>query len=117
MKRRNFIGSLSALSLATTLSPSTVAASAAKKKQELKIAWLSDTHVKPTETAETGMRKAFRHANKQQPDFIINGGDSIMDGLAADKAKTQAQWDVWNKVIKEENKIPVYHCIGNHDVW
>jgi Icc protein len=119
MKRRNFIGNLSTLSLATSLSPSFVAGKNSKKKKGLKIAWLSDTHVKPTETAETGMRKAFRHVNNldPKPDFIINGGDSIMDALAADKAKTQAQWDVWNRVIKEENKLPVYHCIGNHDVW
>lgn len=117
MKRRNFIGSLSTLSLATTLSPSSVVAASSKKKRVLKVAWLSDVHVKPTEVAETGMRKAFRHANHLQPDFIINGGDSIMDGLAADKAKTQAQWDVWNKVINEENKLPMFHCIGNHDVW
>jgi predicted MPP superfamily phosphohydrolase len=117
MKRRNFIGNLSALSIATTLSPSSVTAASSKKKKALKVAWLSDIHVKPTEVAETGMRKAFRHANNSQPDFIINGGDSVMDLLAADKAKAQAQWDVWNKVIKEENKLPVYHCIGNHDVW
>jgi 3',5'-cyclic AMP phosphodiesterase CpdA len=117
MKRRNFIRGFSALSVATTVSPFSVAGTPAKKKKALKMVFLSDVHVKPTEVAETGMRKAFRHANKQQPDFIVNGGDSIMDALAADKAKTQAQWDVWNKIIKEENKLPIFHCIGNHDVW
>jgi predicted MPP superfamily phosphohydrolase len=111
MKRRSFIHGLSALSVATTLSPASIAETSSQKKKSLKIAWLSDTHVKPTEIAETGMRKAFRHVNNLNttPDFIINGGDSIMDALAADKAKTQAQWDVWNKVIKEENKLPIYH--------
>lgn len=117
MKRRNFIRGFSAISAATTLSPFSVAAASAKKKRALKIAFLTDIHVKPTETAETGMRKAFRHVNNLKPDFIINGGDSIMDALGADKAKTQGQWDVWNKIITEENKLPIYHCIGNHDVW
>ena len=119
MKRRNFIHGLSALTVATTLSPASIAESSFKKKKSLKIGWLSDTHVKPMDVAETGMRKAFHHVNNLStiPDFIINGGDSIMDGLAADKAKTQEQWDVWNKIIKEENKLPIYHCIGNHDVW
>lgn len=117
MKRRNFIGNLSALSISAAVLPASVTQPAFKKKRVLKIAWLSDTHVKPTEVAETGMRKAFRQANNLQPDFIINGGDSVMDALAASKAKTQAQWDVWNKVIREENKLPIYHCIGNHDVW
>ncbi|MEP6674284.1 MAG: metallophosphoesterase [Ferruginibacter sp.] len=122
MKRRNFIQRLSALSVAAVVSPALIAATNEKeesKKDFLKIAFLSDTHVKPTETAEQGMRRAFRHANNLQPKpaFIINGGDSIMDALQADKAKTQAQWDVWNKVILSENKLPMYHCIGNHDIW
>jgi len=118
MKRRNFIGSLSSLSLATTI-PLTLAAGTARKKRSLKIAWISDVHVKPTEIAEAGMRKALRHINNLNAslEFIINGGDSIMDAMAADKAKTQSQWDVWHKVMNEENKLPIYHCIGNHDAW
>lgn len=117
MKRRNFIRGVSILSAVTTLSPAAVAESSSKKKRSLKIAFITDIHIKPTEAAETGMRKALRHVNNLQPDFIINGGDSIMDAMAADKAKTQAQWDVWHKVMKEENKLPIYHCIGNHDAW
>jgi len=75
--------------------------------------------VKPAEAAEAGMRKAFLHVNslKEKPDFIINGGDAIMDGMASDKAKTQAQWSVWNKVLNSENYLPIYHVIGNHDAW
>jgi Icc protein len=117
MKRRNFIRGFSALSAGATLSPFSAAEASSKKKRSLKIAFLTDVHVKPTEIAETGMRKAFRHVNNLKPDFIVNGGDSIMDALAADKAKTKAQWDVWNKIMNEENKLPIYHCIGNHDVW
>jgi 3',5'-cyclic AMP phosphodiesterase CpdA len=50
-------------------------------------------------------------------DFIINGGDSIMDSLEADKQKTQTQWDLFHSLLKQENGLPIYHCIGNHDVW
>jgi 3',5'-cyclic AMP phosphodiesterase CpdA len=117
MKRRNFIGNLSALSIATTLSSSPVMAASAKRKRVMKVAWMSDIHVKPTEVAETGMRKALKHLQNSKADFVINGGDSIMDAMAADKAKTQAQWDVWHRIMNEENKLPVYHCIGNHDAW
>jgi len=122
MKRRNFIQNLSALSLATAISPAVEAAATVavtEKKRVARVVFMSDIHVKPTEPAEQGMRKAIKHINNlsPKPHFIINGGDSIMDALAADKAKTQAQWDVWNKVMTDENKLPVYHCIGNHDVW
>jgi 3',5'-cyclic-AMP phosphodiesterase len=120
MNRRKFITNTSLLAIGGNLisSAKTVAAPQSKK-DSLQVAFLSDIHVKPTPTAEAGMRKAFQHVNslKQKPDFIINGGDAIMDALAADKVKTQAQWDVWNRVLNAENHLPIYHVIGNHDAW
>jgi Icc protein len=116
MDRRDFLSNTALAAGALTLPvknfPSTY-------KKDLRFAFLTDVHVKPTEAAENGMRAAYRHVNalKNKVDFIINGGDAIMDGLAASKEKTQAQWDVWNKILSEENKLPIYHTIGNHDVW
>lgn len=65
------------------------------------------------------MATALHHVQSQKPqvDFIMNGGDSIMDALEADKAKTQAQWDLFHLLLQKENSLPIYHCIGNHDVW
>ena len=40
-----------------------------------------------------------------------------MDSLEADKQKTQTQWDLFHSVLQKENSLPIYHCIGNHDVW
>ena len=117
MNRRNFLrrGSLSA----AVLSIAPAALATAKKPAGFKAAFLSDVHVKPTETAEQGMRRAYRHVNAVKPsvDFIINGGDAIMDALNASKDKVQKQWDVWNSVLKDENRLPMHHCIGNHDAW
>ena len=89
------------------------------KHKTIRFAHLTDIHVKPGIIPETGMAKAFQHAQKlsPKPDFIINGGDSIMDALEADKTKTQTQWDLFHKILKQENSLPIYHCIGNHDVW
>lgn len=117
MRRRKFLQNASIASVAAMLT--TPAFSAEKKKKSFRVGFISDVHVKPTEIAEAGMRKAFKHVNELQPkvEFIINGGDSIMDALNASKEKVQKQWDVWNKVLNEENKLPIYHCIGNHDAW
>lgn len=119
MNRRNFLRNSSLATVGAGLIPSSFLDGEAEKKSSLTIAFISDVHVKPTEVAETGMRKALRHVNAlaDKPEFIINGGDSIMDALAADKAKTQQQWDVWNKIMQAENRLPVHHVIGNHDVW
>jgi Icc protein len=118
MQRRKFIQNISLISAATAL-PTITNAESLYKKKYFTAAFISDIHVKPSEVAEAGMKKALQNINqlKEQPDFIINGGDSIMDALAADKENTKSQWDLFNKIIQEENKLPVKHCLGNHDIW
>lgn len=118
MQRRKFLQNIGVLSAATTLPLSGIAAND-KKKKKFSAAFISDIHVKPLPAAETGMAKALQHVNQlpQAPDFIINGGDCIMDALAADKEKTKIQWDLFNKIMQAENKLPVKYCIGNHDIW
>jgi 3',5'-cyclic AMP phosphodiesterase CpdA len=88
-------------------------------KKPLRFAHITDIHVKPGPIPEAGMTKAFQHAQQLKPgvDFIINGGDSIMDALEAGKDKTQQQWDLFHRILKNENSLPIYHCIGNHDIW
>lgn len=65
------------------------------------------------------MAKALQHLQSQRhkPAFIINGGDAIMDALAADKQKTQQQFDLFRSILAKENSLPIYHTIGNHDIW
>ncbi|HEX7903148.1 MAG TPA: metallophosphoesterase [Chitinophagaceae bacterium] len=88
-------------------------------KKPLTFAHLSDIHVKPGAIPEAGMAKAFNHVQKNFPkvEFIMNGGDSIMDALEANKQQTQTQFDLFKTILQKENSLPIYHCIGNHDVW
>jgi 3',5'-cyclic AMP phosphodiesterase CpdA len=118
MLRRKFLQNISVLSAAASL-PLQGLAGAGKNKKKFTMAFMSDIHVKPSEVAEAGMSKMLRNINqlKQAPDFIINGGDSIMDALAANKEKTRIQWELFNKILAAENKLPVKHCMGNHDIW
>lgn len=118
MERRKFLQNISVLSAAAAL-PVAATASPEKKKNKFSIAFISDIHVKPSEVAEAGMAKALQNVNqlKPRPEFIFNGGDCIMDALAATKEKTKTQWDLFNKIMLSENKLPVKYCIGNHDIW
>jgi 3',5'-cyclic AMP phosphodiesterase CpdA len=65
------------------------------------------------------MAKAIGHIQnlKSKVDFIINGGDCIMDALAATKESVQTQWDLYHSIMDATNKLTVYPCIGNHDVY
>jgi predicted MPP superfamily phosphohydrolase len=92
---------------------------AGKKKKSIRFAHLTDIHVKRGDIPETGMAKAFQHAQSISPkvEFIINGGDSIMDALQADKQKTQEQFKLFKTILQKENNLPIYYAIGNHDIW
>ncbi|HMX37489.1 MAG TPA: metallophosphoesterase, partial [Ferruginibacter sp.] len=118
MQRRKFIQNLSLASAATVLPIGGNAENTGKKKR-FRAAFISDIHIKTLDVAEAGMRKALQTINQsdKKPDFIINGGDSIMDALAVSKEKTKAQWDLFFNILQAENRLPVNHCMGNHDIW
>jgi 3',5'-cyclic-AMP phosphodiesterase len=89
------------------------------RKRVLRFAHLTDIHVQPEKSAAEGLAACLRHVQSQadRPDMILTGGDQIMDAFGADFARTKVQWDLYAKVFKAENSLPVEHCIGNHDVW
>lgn len=117
MKRKDFLQTVGTAATVSML-PAAVTATPIKHKP-IRFAHLTDIHVKPGMIPETGMAKALQHVQQldKPVDFIINGGDAIMDALEADKEKTAAQFQLFNSILKKENSLPVYHCIGNHDVW
>ncbi len=118
MKRKDFIINSAGLGAAAFVNPSAIL-STQEKKPPLRVAHLTDMHVKPGKDIEASVARAMHHAQILVPevDFIINGGDSIMDSLEADKEKTQIQWDLFTSILKKEISLPIYHCIGNHDIW
>lgn len=118
MQRRKFIQNVSLLTAASSL-PTIASAANGTPKNKFSVAFISDIHIKTSAIAEAGMKKALNHINslKKLPDFIINGGDCVMDALAANKEQTQIQWDLFNRIMKAENKLPVKYAIGNHDIW
>lgn len=118
MKRSTFLKTGAALAAGTLITPVEILAEEVKKKP-IRFAHITDIHVKPGNIPETGMAKALHHVQQSgyKPSFILNTGDSIMDALEADKNKVQTQWDVFNRIVKNENSLPMRHAIGNHDVW
>ncbi|MBL0129853.1 MAG: metallophosphoesterase [Chitinophagaceae bacterium] len=117
MKRKSFLQTSAAV-IGSSLLPS-LSFAGDNRKKPIRFAHLTDIHVKPGLVPEAGMAKALHHAQQLKPkvDFIINGGDSIMDSLEADKQKTQTQWDLFKNILQKENSLPIYHTIGNHDIW
>ncbi|MGV3619156.1 MAG: metallophosphoesterase family protein [Fimbriimonas sp.] len=112
ISRRNILAGLGGSLLLPGL-----AAATPPRKRVLRVAHLTDIHVIDESGAPEGMAMAFRHAQRDKPDLILTGGDMIMDALNTEKAAIQQQWDIFNRVLKENLKTPIRHCIGNHDVF
>ena len=115
MKRRHFLRNSVLAGSAISLE----VAGAPVRKKALRIAYLSDVHVSSNKVSEAGMAKAYQSANmlNPKPDFIINGGDAILDALDKSKDETQAQFKLFDKILKENNRLEIKHIIGNHDIW
>jgi predicted MPP superfamily phosphohydrolase len=94
------------------------ASSSETRKRALRIAHLTDIHVKPEMRAAEGMAACLHHAQEHhRPDLIINTGDAIWDSLAAEEAHVRSLWELSQKIWKSECGVPVEHAIGNHDIW
>jgi Icc protein len=85
----------------------------------LRFAHLTDTHVQPERHAGEGFAAALASLSRldPQPQFIITGGDHVMDVFETDRKRADVQWDLYNQVLRESARLPVYPCMGNHDVW
>lgn len=85
----------------------------------LRIAHITDIHVQPQLWAANGMAKCLHHIQNLsvKPDLIINGGDSIMGAGGSTQSKLATQWKLFHQVMKDENSLPLYSVIGNHDIW
>ncbi len=91
-----------------------------KKTPLFSVVHLTDMHLYPGNTVvEEGIKKLLATINSlpQKPDFIINTGDNIMDSLEKTKKETIDQWEFWQEQYRNKLELPLYSCIGNHDVW
>lgn len=90
-----------------------------RRKRTLRFAHLTDIHIQPERGADRGFAAVLKHVQSldDSPKLIVTGGDSIMDGLAKDNARTKLQWKLWKKTLKADCSLPVESVIGNHDVW
>jgi predicted MPP superfamily phosphohydrolase len=84
-----------------------------------RIAHLTDMHVTERNNAQAGFAAALQSLKQidPPPQFLITGGDHVMDALAQTRERTVEQWDMYGKILADNTRLKTYPCIGNHDVW
>lgn len=87
-----------------------------KNQDAFSFAFLTDIHVQPERNADQGFRQAIDTVNKLNPDFVITGGDLIMDALAQTQSRADSLYDLYKELSGLIN-MPVYNTMGNHEVF
>lgn len=89
-----------------------------EKKPVLRVAHLTDVHLKDKFDAPARFAKCLHHV-QQQPgvDLILNGGDIVFDMNKENIDTINAQWKLWHSIIKSDCSLPMHYILGNHDVW
>ncbi|MFC0773362.1 metallophosphoesterase family protein [Terrimonas alba] len=123
MKRRELLKQIGTTAGVVALGGQGVVASASeqavKRKRVLRIAHITDVHIRPEENAPVRFVKCLEEIKNHQVDFFLNGGDTI---FAADynditRERVNELWRIWHETTQCINKFEVHSCLGNHDMW
>ncbi|MDB5134808.1 MAG: metallophosphoesterase [Mucilaginibacter sp.] len=91
---------------------------ASNKKPALRIAHLTDIHLKDQFDAPARFAKCLHHVQQQTGvDLILNGGDTVFDMNKENLDTITKQWNLWHSLIKSDCSLPVHYILGNHDIW
>ncbi len=119
MHRRDAVRQLGAGLAALSIGHPAVADPAIPPTRSLRLAHLTDIHMQPLLGAAKGFERCLHHVQglADKPDLIINGGDAVMEAHGRSRDSVQRQWQLYQRVLQQENALPLLNCIGNHDIW
>jgi 3',5'-cyclic AMP phosphodiesterase CpdA len=87
--------------------------------RSLRFAHLTDIHLFDERNAPAGFAAALRHVQEspQSAELVITGGDLIFDSFETGLGVARDRWDLFTRMLREHLRVPVEHCLGNHDLW
>ena len=87
-----------------------------KENAEFTFVFITDIHVQPERHAVEGYRQAVDTINSINPDFVITGGDLIMDALGQTYGRADSLYNIYQEETERFN-VPVYNTLGNHEIF
>ena len=116
MERRSALKNIGGALLLPSLS---FAAKEPVKKPVLRVAHITDVHLKNDLNAPALFTQCLHHLQKQTPkvDLILNGGDIVFDMNKENMDTLNNQWSLVKSIMKKECSLPIHYCLGNHDIW
>lgn len=86
------------------------------EKPVFSFAFVTDIHIQPEDNAVEGFSKVLDTLNSLSPDFIVTGGDLIMDALATTYGRADSLYNLYLETVKKSNQ-KIYNTIGNHEIY
>ncbi|MBL9121256.1 MAG: metallophosphoesterase [Phycisphaerae bacterium] len=127
LARRSFVGVLAATAAAGSSGllqgagplAQSLTAPPPDRLRPFRFAHFTDVHCFAERRAPEGFAAALDHvqAKGQAAEMILTGGDLVFDSSETSLGEARDRWDLFNRILKERCRIPVEHCLGNHDVW
>ncbi|MFB9843716.1 metallophosphoesterase family protein [Mucilaginibacter ginsenosidivorans] len=116
MERRSALKGLGSILLAPAIPFNKILSG---EKPVLRVAHLTDIHLKDKFEAPSRFTKCLHHLQQQSPqiDLVLNGGDVVFDMNKENIGTISDQWKLYRSVWANECKLPVSYCLGNHDIW
>lgn len=87
-----------------------------EKENEFRFVFMTDIHVQPERKAAEGFRQAIDSVNKLNPDFVITGGDLVMDALGEGYERADQLYNLYTDCLQGFT-MPVYNTMGNHEIF
>ncbi|WP_082063598.1 metallophosphoesterase family protein [Draconibacterium sediminis] len=78
--------------------------------------FMTDIHITPERNATEGFSQAIDTINSLTPDFVLTGGDNIMDALGQTYEASDSLYKLYENTVAKV-KAPVYNTMGNHEVF
>lgn len=83
---------------------------------EFSFAFLTDIHLEKDRKGLEGFREAIKKVNELKPDFVITGGDLVMDALGVSYGRADSLYNLYVEAEKQFN-MRVYNSMGNHEIY
>lgn len=116
LNRRTFLKTAIVAGAGTSLTPGTLSWAANSAPGSFDFVFFTDTHIEPELDAGHGCDMCFRKIAGLQADFAIMGGDHVYDAQGVDGRRAKQVFDLYKKT-QQVLQMPLYHTIGNHDVF
>jgi 3',5'-cyclic-AMP phosphodiesterase len=98
------------------VSLSLVGCSGRSKSEDFTFAFMTDIHLTQGRNAVPGFLQAINVINGLDPDFVITGGDLIMDALGQRYSAADSLYNLYTETVKNLT-MPVYNTMGNHEIY